>query len=280
MSVNMNDVKKLRNKTGAGFADCKKALDKANGNFEEAEKVLKEMGLAVAAKRGGRQTGEGSIFVDSNETHGAILELRCETDFVARNEEFQALGRTLLRDILSDKLTHITDALHSKVTELIGTIKENMEIKRFALIEKQENEIIAHYVHGKPGRLGAIVRVGIQDASLVNDEKFHACAHALALHTVARIPLYLSPDTVDEAYKNAQMEIFKTQVDRMEKPENIAAGIMQGKWKKHLDEVCFVLQPWVHDEKTKVHKELQRVSQEIQSQVCISDYCVFVLGDD
>ncbi len=277
---NMNDVKKLRNKTGAGFADCKKALDAAQGNFEEAEKVLKEMGLAVASKCGGRQTGEGSIFVDSDNAYGAILELRCETDFVARNEEFQALGHALLRDILNNKLTSVTDTLQSKVSELIGTIKENMEIKRFTLLEKQENEIIAHYVHGKPGRLGAIIRVAIQDTSLINDEKFHAFAHTLALHAVARTPLYLSSDVVDDAYKNAQMEIFKTQVDKMEKPENIAAGIMQGKWKKHLDEICFLLQPWVHDEKTTVHKELQRISQEIQSQVSISDYRVFVLGDD
>ncbi len=280
MSVNMSDVKKLRNKTGAGFADCKKALEKANNNFEEAEKVLKEMGLAVVAKRGGRQTGEGSIFVDTSETHGAILELRCETDFVARNEEFQALGHSVLRDILENELEQVSDELKAKVTDLIATIKENMEIQRFTLVAKQKNEVIAHYVHGKPGRLGAIVRVAVEDASLVNNEKFRNFAHALALHAVARTPLYLSPESVDEAYKNAQMELFKTQVDKMGKPENIAAGIVQGKWKKHLDEVCFLLQPWVHDEKTTVSKELQQVSQDIQSQVSISEYHVFVLGDD
>lgn len=279
MSASMNDIKNLRNKTGAGFADCKKALDQSGGDMAQAEKLLKEMGLAAATKRVGRQTGEGSIFTDANEKGGAILELRCETDFVARNDEFQALGHSLLADILNSPSAPSQEAMQEKVTALIGTIKENMDIKRFELLQKKNNEIVACYTHGKPGRLGAVVLVSAQTLA-PHEERLRAFAHHCALHAVARVPLYLSPETVDAAYKNMQMEIFTAQVAQMGKPAEVAKGIIEGKWKKHLDEICFLLQPWVHDEKSTPQKEIEKLSKELGTPVSISNYRVYILGDE
>ena len=136
MAVNMSDVKTLRNKTGAGFADCKIALEKSNNDIDAAIKLLKEMGVAAAEKRAGRTTSEGSIFVGSTQNTAVLLEISCETDFVARNEAFQKLGKDLVQYTLDNNISTIDDTIQSKVQETIATIKENMECKRIQVIKK------------------------------------------------------------------------------------------------------------------------------------------------
>ncbi len=280
MTTLINDIKILRKKTNAGFSDCKKAIEKANGDIEKAEKILKEMGLANAAKRGDRITGEGSIFVKTSSTHAAILELACETDFVARNNNFQVLGNAIIDDFLIAQSDKITEEIKIKITDLIGTIKENMEIKRVKIFEKKENEICAVYAHGKPARLGAIVMLSSTAPSLLSNEKVAKFAHNCALHAVARTPLFLDPQAITDTYKNTQIDIFTTQVNKMEKPENITQGIIQGKWKKHLKEICFMLQPWVHDEKTTPATEIHSLSEELGVKFSITSFAVFVLGEE
>lgn len=142
MGTLIEDIKKLRAKTGAGFASCKTALESSNNDFEKAVQHLKEMGLAEVAKRKGRNTNEGSIFTLVKGNFAAILELNCETDFVARNEDFVALGDSLLESIMEKKPTSITDELTEQVNACIATIKENMNIVRFKILEKKTTRFL------------------------------------------------------------------------------------------------------------------------------------------
>jgi len=141
MAITAADVKKLREKTGAGMMDCKKALQEADGDFAKAERILKELGKAAAAKRSGRATNEGRIFVAADGNRASILEMACETDFVARNETFVALGNEIVADILARGISEADDTLNAKVQDAISTIKENMSIRRFTTIEKGDSEI-------------------------------------------------------------------------------------------------------------------------------------------
>ncbi len=279
MSVSMEDIKKLRAKTGAGFAICKEALEKHNNNFDEAVTHLQKIGMAEVAKRRGRSTSEGSIFTKIEGNIAVILELSCETDFVARNKDFVALGNDLATTILEKKPSSITDELRSKVERTIATIKENMELRRFQIIEKKESEIFAHYTHGAPAKLGTIVILSVENGD-ANTELIKKFAHNTALHAVAKLPLFLTKDSVDETYKNSQLEIFREQAAQTGKSGDIAEKIVMGKWNKLLNEVCFIQQPWVFDEKSTVAKELETIQKESGATITISQFLIYTLGSD
>jgi elongation factor Ts len=147
MQIKAADVKSLREKTGAGMMDCKKALVEAQGDFGKAEKILKELGLAAADKRVGRATNEGRIFSRVSENRGVLMELSCETDFVARNEDFIALGDTLLDAIFTKNLKERTAELEDIVRDTMSRIKENMSLKRLQSLEADGNEAVVDYIH-------------------------------------------------------------------------------------------------------------------------------------
>ena len=279
MSVSMEDIKKLRAKTGAGFAICKEALEKHNSNFDEAVTHLQKMGQAEVAKRRGRSTSEGSIFTKIEGNFAVILELSCETDFVARNQDFVALGNDLINTILEQKLTDITEELKTRVEKTIATIKENMELRRFKVIEKKDSEIFAHYTHGSPAKLGTIVVLSVKDGD-ANSEIIKKFAHNTALHVVAKLPLFLDTESIDETYKNSQLDIFKEQAAQTGKTGDIAEKIIMGKWHKLLTEICFVQQAWVFDEKSTVTKELEKIQKESGATITISHFLVYALGID
>ncbi len=280
MGTLIEDIKKLRAKTGAGFASCKTALESSNNDFEKAVQHLKEMGLAEVAKRKGRNTNEGSIFTLVKGNFAAILELNCETDFVARNEDFVALGDSLLESIMEKKPTSITDELTEQVNACIATIKENMNIVRFKILEKKDSEIFSDYTHGSPAKLGTIVRLATESGSSSSSEEISKLAQNMALHAVAKTPLFLSKETVDESYKNAQLEILRTQVSRQGKTGELLEKIVLGKWNKLLNEICFLEQSWVFNEKTTVRKELEKAKQEHGDTLTVCDFIVYSLGED
>lgn len=276
--ANIKDIKTLRNKTGAGFADCKKALEESNNDIEAAIKRLKEMGKAAAEKRSDRTTSEGSIFAEARGNKAVLLELLCETDFVARNEEFQKLGKDIINDVFEKNLNEEDESILNRIQEVIGKIKENMTLGRLKVIEKSDNEIFSTYTHGIPARLGAVVCLKSDNTSILKAKEIVTFAFNCALHSVARTPLFLSQETISESYKSEQMDIINTQVTQMGKPENVAQGIALGKWNKHTTEICFLLQPWVHDEKTTAKKELEALSKSVGSEISLSNFEIFILG--
>ena len=283
MEIKPIDVKNLREKTGAGMGDCKKALIEAEGNIEQAVKILKEKGLAAAAKRSARATKEGKIFTKIKGNKAVILELNCETDFVSRNEKFIALGDKLTDEIIATGAKEVTPALSILVTEAIGVIKENMTLPRFKVLEIADNEYAAQYVHGV-GNIGVIVKFKADNKALFDNEAVKAFAFDCALHVAAFAPVALSPDKISADYIKEQTEIFQAQMDQdpkmAEKPDKVKAGILQGKLNKHFAEICFLDQAFVKDDKKKVSQVMAETAKAAGGKLEIAEYVYYKLGDN
>ncbi len=277
MKISASDVKKLRDATGSGMMDCKKALVEAEGNFEKAEKILKKMGLAQIDKRSNRATENGRNFIAVNDKKAVVLELNCETDFVARNKDFIATGQKMADKILNENLTEVNDELKAMLTDLISTIKENMVIKGFKTLDVKSNSIFGQYVHGE-GAIAGIVQISSDDAKALENEEVKSFAFDCALHVVANEPLFLSKETVDEAYKAEQEEIFAAQAANLDKPEKVLKGIIAGKLNKFLSQKCFLQQPFVKDDKHSTEQVLKELSKKVGSDLKIEGYIYNKVG--
>ena len=271
MEVKPIDVKNLREKTGAGMGDCKKALIEAEGNIEQAVKILKEKGLAAAAKRSSRATKEGKIFTKIQGNKAVILELNCETDFVSRNEKFIELGDKLTGEIISSGAT------------AIGIIKENMTLARFKVLDIADNEYAVAYVHGV-GNIGVLVKFKADSKALFDNDAVKAFAFDCALHVAAFAPVALSPEKISADYIKEQTEIFQAQMDQdpkmADKPDKVKAGILQGKLNKHFAEICFLNQAFVKDDKKKVSQVMAEVGKAAGGKLEVAEYVYYKLGEN
>lgn len=279
MEIKPLDVKKLRDLTGAGMGDCKKALMEAECDFDKAVKILKEKGLAAAAKRSERATKEGKIFTVIKDGKAVILELSCETDFVARNEKFIELGNVIADEILAAGSADITEKLQTMVKEAIATIKENMALARYKVLDIAENEYAINYVHGV-GNIGVLVKFKADDKAAFENDAVKTFAFDCALHIAAFNPVALSADKVDPKYIKEQEEIFTKQAEGLDKPANVIAGIIKGKLNKHLSEICFIEQPFVKDDKKKVSQVLAETAKAAGAKLEIVEYVYYRLGDN
>jgi elongation factor Ts len=273
------DVKKLRDKTGAGMMECKKALVESSGDFAKAEKILKELGLAAAKKVDGRATKEGRIFSKLTPVKAVLVELNCETDFVARNKDFIAVGEKIAETIFEKNLTSITDELNGFVKDIISKIKENMSLRRFKVMEAADDELLVDYIHGE-GKIGVIVKVKTGNAQLKTNPKVKEVAFNLALHVAAFAPAYLSSDRIDAGYIQEQEEIFTKQAQATGKPQNVLTGIVKGKMAKHMAEICFLDQNYVKEEKFKVKEILANLGKEVGGKIEVTDYIYMKLGSE
>jgi elongation factor Ts len=277
VGITAQEVKALRDKTGAGMMDCKKALVESNGDTAKAEKMLKELGLSAADKRGGKATNEGRVFSCIKNNKGVLLELSSETDFVARNDMFIKLGEELSEMIVDKGLTDITDEMNDRLKDTQSLIKENMAIKRFEVIDISDNEIASEYIHGD-GKIGVIVKLKLSDPGSKNNEKVKELAFDLALHVAAFAPSYLSIDKIDVSYKKEQEEIARKQVEKMDKPEKVIEGIIKGKLNKDFSKICLLEQGFVKEEKTKTKQILNNLGNELGIDIEISDYMYIKAG--
>ncbi|MFA5514336.1 MAG: translation elongation factor Ts [Sphaerochaetaceae bacterium] len=277
MEITAATVKKLRDITGAGMMDCKKALVDANGDFAKAEKILKEMGLAAVAKRADRATNNGRAFTLVKNNKAVILEMVCETDFVARNEDFIALGNELCSDIIENNYKEIVGPLEEKVETLITKIKENMSLKRFEVLDILQNQMVSSYVHGE-GSLAVLVRLEAEYPKVLENEHVKEFSFDTALHVAAFNPTYLDASLVDKAFIDENTEIFTKQTLALGKPEKVTEGIVRGKLNKLLSEVCFLQQPFVKDDSQSVEKVLANLSKEVGSKLKIVDYVNYRVG--
>ena len=259
--------------------DCKKALAEAGGDFKKAERILKEMGLAAAAKRSGRATNEGRIFSLIRDGKAGLLEIACETDFVARNQDFIAAGNDLIAEIVEKEITELSSEMKEKVAGLVSKLKENMEVRRFTTTSAEENELLVDYIHGE-GRIGVIIKLKAENPEVLSHEKVKEFAFDCALHAAAFNPLYLSVDNVDPAYLKEQEEIFMKQAESLGKPEKVLAGIVKGKLKKHLSEICFLDQKFVKDDKLSVGKVMDALGKEVDSTISLTGYLYYGVGQE
>jgi len=276
MEIKATEVKRLREKTGAGMLDCKNALVKTEGNFDKAERLLKEQGLAAAVKKSDRVTNSGKIFSRILPDKGILLELTSETDFVARNSMFHELGTKLLDKVAAQNLNGPTDELHMMVKETIGTIKENMQLRRIAVQPYAANEALVEYIHDD--RIGVMLHFVLGDAKAKDNPRVKEVMFDCALHAAAFAPLFLSRDRVSPAFLKEQEEIFTKQAENLGKPANVVQGIIKGKVSKLLSEICFLDQPFVKDDKRKVSKVLEDLSKEAGTKIELTGYTYMKLG--
>ena len=281
--ISAADVKKLREKTGAGMMECKNALVSTNGDFAQAEKLLKEKGLAALEKRSGRATNEGKIFVKIKDdgSCAVLVELSSETDFVARNPDFIALGGTIAEKALEKGLSAPNDELSGLVTDLATKIRENMGLKRLCLVKASPNEYLTQYIHGD-GNIGIVVKCESDKPEIFKNEDVKAFIFTLALHIAAFNPLALERAKIDQAWIKEQEEIFSKQMEQDEKmkgkPQEALAKILQGKLNKHLSEICLLEQGYVKDEKLTVAQAVAEQGKKAGAQLAIADYVYFKVG--
>lgn len=276
MAITAADVKALREKTGAGMMECKKALTECNGDIAEAEKSLKEKGLAAMAKRSERATSEGRLFIRQDGNKIAVIELTCETDFVAKNADFIAVGEKMLDVTLAKGYTKV-EAEHEEILEpLKVSIRENMKVAKVEVFEVPATASAAYYVHSD-FKTGAVVIIDGSTADTVKTFAKDCC-----LHIAAFTPSYTSKKDVPQSYIDEQKEIFKAQMDQDEKmagkPENVKEGILQGKINKHLAEICFEDQMFVKDDKKTVTAKLAETGKEVGATLSFAVAKLFVLG--
>ena len=279
MAVSPADVKKLRGKTGAGMLDCKNALIEADGDFAEAEKVLKKAGLAKADKKSGRATNEGSVFTKITDDKAVILELTCETDFVGQNDKFKATGALLVDTVIDKGLTEPTDALTDIVKEAIAVLNENMSVKRLTVLPIAANETVIDYIHGG-GKIGVLIKLACDSAETAAKDVVKAFGFDAALHAAAFNPAFLNKDSVDAKYIADQEEIFTAQALALGKPEKVAAGIVKGKMNKHISQICFVDQKFVKDDKITVKQAADQAGKEAGGKVELADFIYYQVGED
>ena len=276
MEIKASDVKALRDKTGAGMMECKKALVDSNGDPAAAEKLLKEKGLAAVAKRSDRAAGEGRIFVKQDGNRIAIVEMTCETDFVAKNDDFIALGEKLVSITLEKNYTEVAQEHKDLMQELAIKIRENMEVRRVALVTIPENAVASTYVHHN-FKIGAAVVVKGS-----TDEKVAHFAHECCLHLAVNNPAYITKEEVPQDYVAEQEEIFKKQMaddpKMAGKPANVLEGILKGKVNKHLAEICFMDQMYIDDEKKSVSTVLAETGKTVGAQLEFGQIILYVLG--
>lgn len=277
MEIKAADVKALRDKTGAGMMECKKALAETNGDAAAAEKLLKEKGLAAVGKRADRETGEGRVFIKIEGNKAAICELTCETDFVAKNEDFIKIGNDIVSTVIAKGYTETTQDLSDMLLDLATKIRENMTIRRLELVEIPANGTASGYVHSD-GKTGVVTVVTAEPADAAKNADVTEFAHDCCLHMAAFSPAYIKREDVDAAYIEEQREIFTKQVESLDKPDNVKKGIVEGKVNKHLAEICFMDQPFVKDDKVSVTKKLEEIGKNVGAKLTIEKVVFYQLG--
>lgn len=280
-------VKELREKTGAGMMDCKKALAEVGGNLESAIDWLRKKGLAAAAKKAARVAAEGLIGVATSGSRGAVVEVNAETDFVARNEHFQDFVRKvagLAVDKGADAATLGAQAypgggtVAEKLTALIATIGENMTLRRGQGLSVAQG-VVASYVHNQtaPG-LGKIgVLVALESAG--NAEKLAALGKQIAMHVAAAKPEALNIADVDTKALERERSVLADQARASGKPEEIIAKMVEGRLRKYYEEVVLLEQVYVIDGESKVKAVVEAAAKEIGAPVKIAGFARLALGE-
>lgn len=277
MDIKASDVKALREKTGAGMMECKKALQECNGDAKEAEKFLKEKGLAAVEKRANRATSEGIIVVKSVNSKAVMAELTCETDFVAKNADFIAAGDKIAETALAKGYTDVEKELNDMILDLATRVRENMGLRRLTAVQAGSDEYISHYVHSDK-KTGVLIVLKSDKPEAFADKALQDFAYDCCLHAAAFTPLYVRKEDVDAAYIDEQLEVFRGQVTELDKPANVKEGIIKGKLNKHLADICFLAQAFVKDDKVSVEAKMKEVGKQLGANLSLSKLVLWQLG--
>lgn len=253
-TISANQVKELRERTGAGMMDCKRALEETGGDVEAAQRLLREQGMAAAGKKAGRATTEGEVLATVSGDVGALVAVGCETEPVSKNERFLAFAEAVLEAVEAGGADAVS-GLEEQRLELIAQLGENVELAGAARMEAGKGELLAEYVHPPANKIGVLVRVKGSDA---------AAARRLAMHISFAAPRYRSVDEVPEEELASERAIYEAQPDVQSKPEEIRAKIVEGRLRKEfLSGVALGEQSWIHDPSLTAGKALEEAGLEV-----------------
>jgi len=286
MTITADQVKKLREKTGAGMMDCKKALQKSNGDIQKATDYLREQGIAKATQKAFRAAKQGLIYsaIHSQNRLGILLELNCETDFVARTEDFRNLAKEMADWIIKyhpKEINQAIDSMKERLNQTIAKLGENITVKRYALFQLDEkpNGVIHSYIH--PGdKLGVLLELNCQNEASAQDEEFRQLAKDIAMQIAATNPLVITRDRLKPEIIEKEKEIYRTQAKNERKPEKIIERIVQGKLEKYFQEVCLLEQPFIKDQDRSVKERIDETQKKLGVEITVGQFVRFRLGDE
>jgi elongation factor Ts len=283
MAITSKLVQELREKTGVGMMDCKRALEESNGNLEEAVKILRKKGMAVAQKRADKAAKEGKIvsLISEDGKKGVILELNCETDFVAKTDDFKSLMDDICAQIMDTKAKTVDEfveeplkgdasqKIKDRILAVIGKLGENIQLRRFV---KMEGDYVSTYIHAG-GKIGVILEAKVDSV----DEKVKELSKELCMQVAAASPKFVSRDVVTKEFIDSEKEIYKAQVIAQGKPENIVDKIVDGKINKYFEEICLVEQGFIKDPTVKV---AAHIASSVQVPFSVKGFVKFALGEE
>ncbi len=284
--ISAKSVKDLRDKTGAGMMDCKRALGDAGGDVDKAIELLRERGLAKAGKRGGRATSEGGVAIAIDGSVAAMVEVGCETDFVARTDLFVEFGGQLAEAVAKDASIGDPDSLlkasidgepvADKVKAAISRLGENIVVKRVTRLDAGASGIAGGYVHAG-ANLGVIVTLATEGGGA----ELEALAKDLAMHVAAADPSPIAVERtgVDAALLDSERSIYRNQALQSGKPEKVVDKIVEGRINKYLSEICLVEQAFVKDPDRTIGELLSDVGKKLGAEIAVTGYERYKLGE-
>ena len=287
MSITAAQVKELREKSGAGMMDCKKALNETNGDMDSAVDWLRTKGLAAAAKKSGRVASEGLVAASVSDGVGALIELNSETDFVSRNDEFQNFAKALadialgVADLDALKAADFPGAgrtVEEELTQKIATIGENMSLRRMQKVSV-DSGLVVPYIHNAVaddlGRIGVLVGL----SSAADEASLAALGKQLAMHIAATSPASLSVDDLDPAMVQRERDVLIEQAKASGKPQEIAEKMVEGRMRKYYEEVVLLEQIFVVDGETKVKAVIEMAAKDAGSAIALTAFSQYNLGE-
>jgi elongation factor Ts len=284
-------VKELRECTGAGMMECKKALVESEGDIEKAVDILRTRGLAALAKKAGRATNEGAIAaaVSDEGRVGVLVEVNCETDFVGRNAEFVGFVQTIANTIVATAPADVPGLMQTTygdrdltveevLGEAVGKLGENMGVARFDRVEVEGTGAVATYIHGG-GKIGVLVEFAFNNESTARAEAFVTASKDVAMQVAAAMPLFASRDAVDAGTIEHELSIYKAQAAESGKPEAIQEKMAQGRLEKYFKEVVLPEQVFVKNQDQTVSQYLAEVSKGLGDAITIVGFTRWTLGE-
>ena len=277
-------IKELRDKTGAGMLDCKKALQENNDNIEKASDWLRKKGISSAAKKGERTAAEGVIAIENNKKNANIIELNSETDFVAKNENFHKLASDIINSLNQSDTQNISElntsdgkSIESEITNAISIIGENIKLRRFSRLKS--SGFIASYIHNaisdNLGKIGVLVSI---NCDIVNPE-IERFAKEIAMHVAANNPVALKPEDIPAELVDKEKEIFIDQAKASGKPENIIEKMVEGRIRKYYQEVALIEQVFVIDGKTVIKDLISEINKKYNCNFEIDSFIRYQVGE-